>query len=41
MEKMYGDRVVFKKKTIEAKKNFKRQKILSTKMRLVDVIIFK
>ena len=41
MEKMYGDRVVFKKKTIEAKKNFKRQKILSTRMRLVDVIIFK
>ena len=41
MEKMYGDRVIFKKKMIEAKKNFKKQKTLSTKMKLQDVIIYR
>ena len=40
MEKMYNDRVEFKKLEFEAKKNYQKQKTQSMQKKLVDVIIF-
>ena len=38
--KMYNDRVKFKKKMLERKKNIIKQKILNYKMKLLVVIIY-